>query len=358
LGRRSRTATRALAVLHGHGGPPDGKVLRTLYDLLGASPNDDADGLRSAFRNAVKANHPDLHPHNPGAALRLSGIVRAYAILRDARERASYDHVLQAEAGPLCAEPKRTFVRRMGYALTEAVAVATMAVVLGGGYALFANVLAQMSNDRKTAEVAGPPKRAAVELHAAARVDSERQVSRNEPAEVASPSIVIGPSAAMAAVKSSEAVNTAGLVPSPEPEIAKLAENSGAATDQLDAKAGQLKWNPRVDLPDQDQRPKAGPSLPAAASVELSALENNNNISKTPAPEIAIPDQRPKPPPKTADAKPAEVTPHEKLRPAAIRPPASHSPMKQASLDGKIAPPPCSQSCPGSTPPPLLGVGF
>jgi hypothetical protein len=350
LGRRSRTAIRALTVLHRHGGPPDGKALRTLYDLLGASPNDDADRLRNAFRNAVKANHPDLHPHDPGAALRLSGIVRAYAILRDAHARASYDHVLRVEAGPLCAKPRRTVGRRIGYLLTEAVAVATMAVVLGGGYALFANVLAQMSSDRKTTVLAGPPERAAVAPHAAARADSEHQAPL---AELTSPSQVIAPSAAVAAVKNSEPEKIVGPVASlPDRGIGEPAGDSGAATDQFDAKAGR---DPDVERPDPDLHPKAAADVAAPARVE--ALENNN-ISKPPAPEIAILDQKLKPPRKSADAKGAELTPHEKLRPAALRAPASHSPVKQASLEGRIAPPPCAQSCAGSNPPPLLGVGF
>ena len=31
----------------------------TLYELLEALPEDDADGLRAAFRKAAKAHHPD-----------------------------------------------------------------------------------------------------------------------------------------------------------------------------------------------------------------------------------------------------------------------------------------------------------
>jgi curved DNA-binding protein CbpA len=328
---------------------------------LGASPSDDAARLKNAFRKAVKANHPDLHPHDPGAALRLSGIVRAYAILRDEHERTSYDHALRVEAAPPCAKPRRRFVGIMGHVLTEAVAVATMAVVLGGGYALFTNVMAQISNDRKTAELAGPPDHAAVEPagHAAARAYPEHELPRDEVVGLAPPSVVIAPSASTAAVKSSEGVKIAGLVPSlPEHEIAKLAGDSGTATDRLDAKTGQLKRDPDADRPHQDQQPSAGSDAPAPARVELSALESNNNISKPAAPEITIPDQKPKPLRKSADAKPAEFTPHEKQRAAAPRPPASHPPVKQASLEGKTVPPPCSQACPGSAPPPLLGVGF
>ena len=44
--------------------------MKTLYDLLGALPDDDADELRAAFRKAAKANHPDNNPDNPEAAER------------------------------------------------------------------------------------------------------------------------------------------------------------------------------------------------------------------------------------------------------------------------------------------------
>ena len=40
----------------------------TLYDLLGALPGDDAEGLRKAFRKAAKATHPDIDRENPDMA--------------------------------------------------------------------------------------------------------------------------------------------------------------------------------------------------------------------------------------------------------------------------------------------------
>jgi len=59
----------------------------TLYDLLGALPDDDAEGLRTAFRKAAKATHPDLNPDNPEAALRFRQLVRAHDILSDEQQR-------------------------------------------------------------------------------------------------------------------------------------------------------------------------------------------------------------------------------------------------------------------------------
>ena len=66
----------------------------TLYDLLGALPQDDAESLRTAFRRAVKGAHPDLRPDDPDAAVRFRQIVRANEILLDKDQRAVYDHLL------------------------------------------------------------------------------------------------------------------------------------------------------------------------------------------------------------------------------------------------------------------------
>src|SRR5256885_7844087 len=66
----------------------------TLYDLLGALPDDNAEGLRTAFRKAAKATHPDLNPDNPEAALRFRQLVRAHDILSDDEQRAAYDQLL------------------------------------------------------------------------------------------------------------------------------------------------------------------------------------------------------------------------------------------------------------------------
>ena len=67
--------------------------MKTLYDLLGALPDDDADELRAAFRKAAKANHPDNNPDNPEAAEKFRKIVRAHAILSDGQQRAAYDRL-------------------------------------------------------------------------------------------------------------------------------------------------------------------------------------------------------------------------------------------------------------------------
>jgi curved DNA-binding protein CbpA len=71
-----------------------GRSLKTLYELLGALPDDDAKRLRAAYRKAAKANHPDSNPGDPDAPERFRQIVRAYAILGDEQQRATYDRLL------------------------------------------------------------------------------------------------------------------------------------------------------------------------------------------------------------------------------------------------------------------------
>jgi DnaJ domain len=69
--------------------------METLYDLLGALPRDDAEALRTAFRQAVKSTHPDINPGDPEAGRKFRQIVRAQEILLDSEQRAAYDHLLE-----------------------------------------------------------------------------------------------------------------------------------------------------------------------------------------------------------------------------------------------------------------------
>ena len=72
--------------------------MKTLYELLEALPDDDADGLRAAFRKAARANHPDFNP-DPEASERFRRIIRANAILSDGQQRAEYDRLLDSPSG-------------------------------------------------------------------------------------------------------------------------------------------------------------------------------------------------------------------------------------------------------------------
>ncbi len=107
----------------------------TLYDLLGALPNDDADALRAAFRKAAKATHPDLNPGNPEAALRFRELMRAHDILTDAEQRATYDQLLAIALQPPVAKTTSTY-EVVGRFASNTMAATIISAVLVGGYVL------------------------------------------------------------------------------------------------------------------------------------------------------------------------------------------------------------------------------
>jgi curved DNA-binding protein CbpA len=112
--------------------------MKTLYDLLGALPDDDAESLRSAFRKAVKANHPDINTDDPDAPLRFRQIVRANAILRDAEQRDAYDRLLAFSRRQPGSKSKRTIISdTIRKFASDAIAVIVLSVVFIGGYTLF-----------------------------------------------------------------------------------------------------------------------------------------------------------------------------------------------------------------------------
>jgi curved DNA-binding protein CbpA len=112
--------------------------MTTLYDLLGALPDDDADGLRAAFRRAARTSHPDVNPGDPEAAARFRRIVRANAILSDERQRVAYDRLLELARRQQSGVPKRSkfsgTIRKLG---ADAIVSAAVSAVLVGGYLLF-----------------------------------------------------------------------------------------------------------------------------------------------------------------------------------------------------------------------------
>ena len=143
--------------------------MKSLYDLLGARADDDAEALRKAFRNTVKAHHPDLHPRDPGAPLRFTQIVAAYALLSDATQRANYDRQLEHD-------------REQRWRMCATVAIAAVGALVGG-YGLgalvgehgpfshmFKNAIVESSKDEHTAAPV-------------ARVKRDRQTATVEAAE-------------------------------------------------------------------------------------------------------------------------------------------------------------------------------
>jgi DnaJ domain len=114
--------------------------METLYDLLGALPKDDAEGLRTAFRQAVKGAHPDIHPGDPDAALKFREIVRANEILGDVEQRAAYDHLLDLARLEQELAFKRATAAKIHQLTTGTIAIAGALVVTVGGYLLFMHI--------------------------------------------------------------------------------------------------------------------------------------------------------------------------------------------------------------------------
>jgi curved DNA-binding protein CbpA len=109
----------------------------TLYDLLGALPSDDADGLRAAFRRAAKATHPDMNADDPDASRRFRELMRAYDILTDTDQRTTYDELLSiALQPPAAAKSTRVYERVRKYA-SNTMAATIVSGLLVAGYTLF-----------------------------------------------------------------------------------------------------------------------------------------------------------------------------------------------------------------------------
>lgn len=110
--------------------------MTTLYDVLGALPNDNADELRTAFRKAVKSTHPDLRPGDPDAALKFRQILRANDILSDLEQRATYDHLLALAGEERHQDARRAFAAKLRQLAAVVMAFAGASVVTAGAYLL------------------------------------------------------------------------------------------------------------------------------------------------------------------------------------------------------------------------------
>jgi len=112
----------------------------TLYDLLGALRDDDAESLRAAFRRAVKGAHPDVNPGDADAALKFRQIVRANEILSDEAQRAAYDHLLDLARLEQEAASKRASAVAIYRLATGVMALAVVSNVSLGGYLIFGHL--------------------------------------------------------------------------------------------------------------------------------------------------------------------------------------------------------------------------
>jgi curved DNA-binding protein CbpA len=109
----------------------------TLYDLLGALPGDDADGLRAAFRRAAKATHPDMNADDPEAPRRFRELMRAYDILIDVDQRTTYDELLAIALQPPAAAKSTHVYERVRKYASNTMAATIISGLLVAGYTLF-----------------------------------------------------------------------------------------------------------------------------------------------------------------------------------------------------------------------------
>ncbi|MGJ5046887.1 DnaJ domain-containing protein [Bradyrhizobium oligotrophicum] len=114
--------------------------MKTLYDLLGALPDDDADDIRAAFRKAVKESHPDVNPGDPDAALRFRQIIRANDILGDKEQRTAYDRLLGAAQDEHRQDSKLAVVARVHTVASGVMALAGASALALTGYLLFTHM--------------------------------------------------------------------------------------------------------------------------------------------------------------------------------------------------------------------------
>ena len=147
----------------------------TLYDLLGALPGDDAEGLRVAFRKAAKATHPDMNADDPEAPRRFRELMRAYDILTDADQRTTYDELLAIALQPPAAEKSIRVYERVRKYASNTMAATIISGLLVAGYTLFGH----FSNPPGAAEfltskTAGQPEQTALAATAEADIESIR----------------------------------------------------------------------------------------------------------------------------------------------------------------------------------------
>jgi curved DNA-binding protein CbpA len=307
--------------------------MRTLYDLLGARPDDDAEGLRNAFRKAAKANHPDLHAGDPDASIRFRQIVEAYDILRDAEQRAEYDRLLKFERERFRRKLKHTVSYLVHNIVSDAIAVAGLAIVLGGGYTLFAYISKTPTEAAKLVEVTGRGPAKAAAVRPAARTDTTAP-SELRDSRMAAPEKPIASAAASAA-------NDGGA---PGAEKGRRTPSSVGLGTEI-AKPGPL---------DQDKA--------ETVEVRLSSPEKDNGIQKLFSSHFAMSDDKldPKipdaPNANAGTAKPPEIKIPARPRTAAKRQATNRATFAQASLENRSTSA-CSGSCSGDAPP-LFGVGF
>jgi curved DNA-binding protein CbpA len=217
--------------------------MKTLYELLGALPNDDAEGIRAAFRRAVKGAHPDLRPDDPDAALKFRLIVRANEMLGDAEQRMAYDHLLElARLEQEQASRQDLVANRIHKAASGVLAFAVVSIAMVGGYALFMHMSAASVAAANSANGVDVAMRAPVVIAAVGPIappDTTGSVAAPAAGESASPQSVSPQSTSSQSMSSQSA-----SLQSASPQSASL--QRGASPQNAGAPAETIGPSPAV----------------------------------------------------------------------------------------------------------------
>jgi curved DNA-binding protein CbpA len=219
-------------------------MMKTLYELLDARPNDDAKRLRAAYRRAAKASHPDNNPGDPDAPQKFRQLVRANAILSDERQRAIYDRLLeiarqQQGSQQEGSERERGILSTIRKIAPDAFVIAILSAVFIGGYLLVGHMFGASSSSAPVIEV-----------------------SRREPAQPAE--ISTEPSDTIGRAESRDKLGDVGATGKPaDPETSKPEASSEAAPPEAAAPAAKTASAPAPDAPALD-----------APAIDTPAIDN------------------------------------------------------------------------------------
>lgn len=93
---------------------------RTLYEILGVSPQASTDQIRAAFRKLARERHPDRFQGSARAAAErtFQEITEAYNVLSDLSQRSRYDKQIESSAKEGLTDPREIAKALLGKALS------------------------------------------------------------------------------------------------------------------------------------------------------------------------------------------------------------------------------------------------
>jgi len=188
--------------------------MKTLYELLGALPDDDAESLKAAYRRAAKANHPDNNPGDPDAPERFRRIIRANAILSDERQRAIYDRMLEIALQQQDSE-RGISSRPIRKIAPDAIAIAILSMAFIGGFLLLGDMFGASLFSEKVSDVSRhEPAQTAAATPTEPSDTVDQSGPREKPRDVAAPEKPVDPEAFKEATPDAAApAETTGSVP-------------------------------------------------------------------------------------------------------------------------------------------------